>query len=871
MIVEVFGKRIQAYLRSSGYSQKELAAAIGIHYKVLSRKLHGAASSYFSYREIHDVILTLVNWRSISRREELFHLFAEAGIDASAIFRAAEWLEPPLNALDQQTSSTTIPADQPAPQHNLPAPVGQLIGRSWAVTRLLRLLGRAETRLVTLIGPGGSGKTRLALHVARELVETFPQGVWFVSFTGLSDPAMVPLAIAQGLNIKSAPDQNPLQSISSYLSQRQMLLVLDNFEHVEEASSAVEDLLAAAPGLKVLITSRIVLHLSGEHEFSVPPLDLPDPALAPGMSVAALTDYSAIQLFIERSQAVLPDFALTSENSSSIAQICASVDGLPLALELAAARIKVLTPATLLERLSLARLPLLTRVGKLPGKQISSRHQTLSNTIKWSYDLLHPDEQKWFRRLGVFIGGWTLESSETLINEITAAEKKSASVFESLDLLTQLVNNSLLARADDRHGYTRFTMLSTLREYALARLEAHGETEWLHDWHTCYFLRKAEKGELGLRGPRQLTALIRLTDARANLRAALEWSLQKAREGKLIYAFRPANGFPQEVASCRTLSQRPFPSEGLNAQESSLRLATAMRAYWEWQGLLAEARHWLNAALELPIDADAGPTLLAARARALSESARLMVLQNSQERALELADESISLWRDLNDPPGLASALFHRGWALHGKGEYVAASETYHEALELLSPTEDTWLYAQILLSLAATAGFTSDYEHARLYYARCRELFEQVGDKAAVADAWKDQGGILLIAGDLDEAIACLLISIQICRELDHKQYIATALGSLSFAFGLREVPDAETASLNSAQVQGAAESLMATIGLIPWTNTTPFIQAVRQYIRGRVDDERWQAAFNAGHALTLEQALELVVRLAQLPPDGS
>jgi predicted ATPase/transcriptional regulator with XRE-family HTH domain len=870
MIVEVFGKRIQTYLRSSGYSQKELAAAIGIHHKVLSRKLHGAASSYFSYREIHDLIIALANWQAISRREDLLNLFAEAGIDTSAIFRAAEWLEPPLNTLNQQLSSP-VPTDAPAPQHNIPAPLGQLIGRSWAVTRLMRLLGNAETRLVTLIGPGGSGKTRLALHVAHELVETFAQGVWFVSFTGLSDPAMVPLAIAQGLNIKSAPDQNPLHTISSYLSQRQMLLVLDNFEHVGEASGAVEDLLAAAPGLKVLITSRIVLHLPGEHEFSVPPLDLPDPTLASGMGVAVLMDYSAIQLFIERAQAVLPDFIVTSENGSAIAQICASVDGLPLALELAAARIKILTPITLLERLSQARLPLLTRVGKLPSKQVSSRHQTLSNTIKWSYDLLDPDEQKWFRRLGVFLGSWSLESSETLINEITAAEKRSATVFEPLDLLTQLVNNSLLARVDDAHGHTRFTMLSTLREYALARLEAHGETEWLHDWHACYFLRKAEKGELGLRGPRQLTLLIRLTDARANLRAALEWSLQKARQGKRIHAFPPANGLPQEVAGCRTLSQQPFSSEGISAHESILRLATAMRAYWEWQGLLAEARHWLNAALELPVDDGAAPTLLAARARAFSESARLMVLQNSQERALELADESIALWRPLDDAPGLASALFHRGWALHGKGEYAAARETYHEALELLSPTRDTWLYAQILLCLAAIAGFTSDYELARLYYARCRELFEQVGDKAAVADAWKDQGAILLIAGDLDEAIACLLTSIQICRELDHKQYIATALGSLSFAFGLREVPDAETASLNSAQVQGAAESLMATIGLTPWTNTTPFIQAVRQYIRVRVDDERWQAAFDTGHALTLEQALELVVRLAQLPPNGN
>ena len=862
MLVEIFGKRIQAYLRASGYKQNELADAIGIHPKVLSRKLNGTTNASFHYDEIHRLILVLVERQVFTRHEDLFSLFAEAQIDPASIFLASEWQESPLNTLAPDEQFAT-PGDQPVPRHNLPAPIGQLIGRSWAVTRLQQLLGQKNTRLVTLIGPGGSGKTRLAQHVARELVDTFAQGVWFISFTGVSDPDLVPLTIAQGLNIKSASDQKPLQSIITYLSQRQMLLVLDNFEHVGAASGTIEDLLAAVPGLKVLITSRIVLQLPGEHELSVPPLDLPDLALAPRMSTTEITGYSAIQLFVERAQAVLPDFVLTNENAAVIAQICANVDGLPLALELAAARIKMLPPATLLERLSQARLPLLAHVGRLTSRQISDRHKTLSDTIKWSYDLLNTDEQTWFRRLGVFIGGWALEGSETMMREITASENTSATTFWPLDLLTQLVNNSLLVRVDNVHGHARFTMLSTLREYALTRLDAHGETEWLRDWHTCYFLRKAEKGELDLRTSRQLTVLIRTTDARANLRAALEWSLSKAREGRLIHASSPFDGPPQKVANCRTLSQHHFPTEGVSALEVSLRLATAMRAYWEWQGLLTEARYWLNAALALPISAEAGPTLLAARARALSESARLAVLQNKQEKALELIDESSAIWRQLNDAPGLASALFHRGWALHGQGEYEAASVVYQEGLALLSPDKDTWLYAQILLCLAATAGFTSDFVNARLYYTRCRELFERTGDKSAIADAWKDQGAILILAGYLDEAITCLLTSIQICRELDHKQYIATALGSLSFAFGLREKPDPETASLNSAKVQGASESLMATIGLTPWTNTTDFIQMVRQHIRSHVDDARWQAAFNAGYSLTLEQSLELVVHL--------
>ncbi|HEX7734361.1 MAG TPA: tetratricopeptide repeat protein [Ktedonobacteraceae bacterium] len=867
MIVEVFGKRIQAYLRASGYQQKELATALGVHYKVLSRKLHGTDSSYFTHREIHDVILQLIDWQALTKREDLLDLFAEAEIDPATIFRASEWQEAPLKTLARREAPAATSLDHLTPHHNLPASTGQLIGRSWAVERLQQLLGHEGTRLVTLIGPGGSGKTRLALHVSLELLGTFAQRVWFVPFLGISDPEMVPLAIAQVLNIKSTSNQRPLQSIITYLSRRQALLVLDNLEHLGEASNIVEELLAAAPNLKILVTSRIVLRVPGEHEFSVPPLDLPDLTLITRMDTTTLANYSAIQLFVERARAVLPDFALTRENSELIARICVCVDGLPLALELAAARIKLLPPAILLERLSQARLPLLTRVSRFASKQPSSRHQTLRDTIQWSYDLLSTDEQAWFRRLGIFTEGWTLESFEIMMHEIAISERKSPATSSPLDLLTQLADHSLLARVATVQGYARFSMLSTLREYALERLEIHGETERIRDWHTCYFLGKAEKGEIELRGPRQIIALTRLIDASANLHAALEWSLSRARRGELIHVFTFPDGLHQEVASCCTLSRRTSPGAKVSAHEISLRLATALRACWEWQGALTEARYWLNAALELPIPPGAGPTLLAARARALSEAARLRHLQNDPEQALELASESISIWRTLDDPPGLASALFHRAWTLHGSGEYEAAKSVYQEALELISPHTDKWLYAEILLCQAAAFGFTSDFPQARLCYTRCRQLFEEVGDKAAVADAWKDQGGILLIAGEPDEAIDCLLTSIQICRELDHKQYIATALHWLSFAFGLRDLPDPENASLNSARVQGAAESLMATIGMIHWADTTPFIQAVRQYLRSRVSAEHWQAALNEGRALTLNQALELVARLAKSP----
>lgn len=869
MLIEIFGKRIQAFLRACGYTQKQLANELGMHHKVLSRKLNGTTQAYFTHLEIRALILVLVKWQVITRQEEILALLSETEIDASAIFRPTAWHEPPLNGLgSDKQKSPRVSTEQRPSLHNLSAPIGELIGRSWAVARLQQQLGRETIRLVTLIGPGGSGKTRLALRVAHELVSIFAQGAWFVSFASISDPSTVPLTMAQALNIKSAPGQQPLQSILTYLGRRHMLLVLDNFEHIAAARGMIEELLAAAPNLKILVTSRVVLGLPGEYEFSVPPLDLPDPALAAHLEVSSLATYSAIQLFVERAQAVLPAFTLTNENSAVVAQICACADGLPLALELAAARVKILSPTALLERLTQARLPLLTRVDHQPAGRTASRHQTLRNTITWSYNLLSRDEQVWFRRLGIFSDDWSLESAEAMMREISADEQNPCAPSSPLDLLTQLVNNSLLASTTDAHGAVSFTLLSTLREYALERLQACGETTWLHDWHACYYLRLAEAGEAHLHGPHQRGTLTRLTAARANLQAALQWSLQQARKGRLIHAFAPVQeqDAPPAVSMCRTFARSSFPAAGVSAREISLRLAAALRAYWEWLGFLGEVRYWLNAALALaPTATAAGPTQQAAHARALSESARLLVLQNEQERALAMVDESIALWRKLDDPPGLAIAQLHRGWALHGNNQYTAADQAYRDGLAVLSPTTDTWLYAELLLHLGATAGFTSDFEQARLYYTRCRELFTQIGDQSAVADAWKDQGGILILAGQYDEAIAYLLTSVQMCRALDHKQYIATALGLLSFAFGLHEKPDAETASLSSAQVQGAAESLMSTIGLTPWTETTPFIQAVRQHIRSRVDAERWQAALDSGRALSLSQALDLIFRLAQ------
>ncbi len=864
--VRTFSDSVQKYLRTSGYSQKELADTLGLHPKVLSRKLHGSGNARLTHLEVQCIIKTLARWRVITTQNEALQLLELAQMRSTS-FSADEWQTPPLSTLATKraqplpSSSSGLPMS--ISQHNLPAPTTRLIGREWAVQRLHHLLGRDEVRLVTLLGPGGSGKTRLALHVASELVGSFAQGVWLVALGGVSDPALVPMSITQALHLTPTPDLPPLQSLVAYLRNKQLLLVLDNFEQIGEASVSVGELLAAAPGLKVLVTSRVVLHLYGEHEFSVPPLDVPDPSIA--VEKAELAHYGSIQLFVERAQAVVPDFALTEENASVIAQICTRVDGLPLALELAAARVKILPPALLLERLSRARLSVLTR----GARNLPSRQQTLRNTIIWSYDLLSKAEQAWFARLGVFTGGWSLEAVEAMMQSAAADQEDTPVINCPEDILEQLADNSLLVRLPAVDGQARFTMFETLREYALERLITQGEFERLRDWHACYYLREAEVAEIGLRGPQQLVWLAKLTADRENFRAALAWSLQQARTGMRIRAFsffeQGSLKESRKVAGSMTLSSQRDASAELLAVELCLRLASALRHYWEWQGNLAEARYWLGAALEAPLGDEVRETVLAARAKALSESSRLMSLHNDQTRALALAEESIALGRQLDDPIRLAGTMLHRGWAAHAMGEYETAKRAYQEGLEYLSTMDDTWIRAQLLLHLAAAVGFIGNFEEMRSFYTQSRELFEQLGDKSAVADLTKDQGGMSLLEGNCTMAIDWLLKSLKLCYELDHKQYMTTGMCWLSIAFGMSGEPDPVTASIRSAQLEGIATSLEETIGLTGWAKDNPLVQMVRQQIRSRVDEQSWEAAVAAGRALTLEQAIDLACRLGE------
>jgi len=443
---------------------------------------------------------------------------------------------PPLKTLDTHPN-------------NLPVQLTSLIGREQEIATVQRLLSREDVRLLTLTGPGGTGKTRLGLQVAAELSDRLADGVFFVNLAPISDPALVVPTIAQTLEVKETGNQSLLDLLKVSLRDKHLLLLLDNFEQVISAASQVANLLAACPKLKVMVTSRVVLHVRGEQEVAVPPLAVPDPTHVPGL--VTLSQYGAVALFIARAQAVKPEFQVTNANAPAVAEICARLDGLPLAIELAAARSKLLPPQALLARLS-QRLALLTS----GARDVPARQQTLRNTIAWSYQLLDPYERRLFQQLSIFAGGCNLEAIEAICG---ALPDGAGQVLEGV---TSLLDKSLLQQTEQEGGEPRFVILETIREYGLEQLTASGEMGVAQHAHAAYYLALVEEAEIG--GPQQVMWLERLEREHDNLRAALRWLLEQ---------------------------------EGAGQHEMALRLGSALNGFWYLRGHNSEGRTYLEQAL----------------------------------------------------------------------------------------------------------------------------------------------------------------------------------------------------------------------------------------------------------------------------------
>ncbi len=529
-----------------------------------------------------------------------------------------------------------LPADFPPPKtldshpNNLPMQPTPFIGREREVTTVCALLRHPEVRLLTLTGPGGMGKTRLGLQVAAELADQFADGVFLVPLAPVSDPEQVGPAIIQALSISDLSGQSPLTVLKKALKDRQMLLLVDNFEQVIKAAVLMAELLAACSELTILVTSRVVLHVQAEHEFAVPPLSLPNLKHLPDL--VSLSQYEAVALFIQRAQAVKVDFAITNANAPAVVGICVRLDGMPLAIELAAARAKVFPPQILLSRLEQGLAMLTGGARDLPVRQ-----QTLRGAISWSYDLLAPEEQQLFRRLSVFVNGCTWEAAEVVCR--AAGEP----VGEIMDRLASLVDKSLLRQKESAEGEPRFWMLHVLREFGLEHLASAGETQASCHAHALYYLRLAEEAEPHIKGSQQSMWLERLEREHDNLRAALHWLIE------------------QEEAAL------------------ALRLSAALWYFWYMRGYLSEGRRWLEIALGLRNMQEK----TSVRAKALCGLGQLILYQGDFPTSGPLLEESADLARELGDKKDLSRSLMYLAKLRVLQGNDAAARALIEEGLAL--------------------------------------------------------------------------------------------------------------------------------------------------------------------------------------------
>jgi predicted ATPase/class 3 adenylate cyclase len=720
--------------------------------------------------------------------------------------------------------------------NNLPLQLTSFVGRAQELDEVKQLL--AEGRFLTLTGPAGSGKTRLALQVASDLRERYPAGVFFVGLATVRDPKLVASAIAQALGIAEIAGRSVVESLKDYLRSKSMLLLLDNFEQVMGAAPLIADLLAACGQITLLVTSREALRLSGERVFRVPPLDGPDPAALP--SLASLSRFAAVELFVQRAQAIKPDFRLTSEIAPAVADICHRLDGLPLAIELAAARIKLLSPQAILARLE-RRLDFLTG----GARDLPARQQTLRDAIAWSYDLLDESEQALFRRLSVFVGGWTLEAAEAIAGDGSGRRP-------SLDQIGSLVDKSLLRYVEGAEGEPRFVLLEVLREFALEALARHGEQASLRERHARFFLALAEQGQASLERAGQADWIDRMEQEHDNLRAALEWSQATPGQEDLCW-----------------------------------RLASALGLFWEARGYFSEGRERLSALLGAP--AAAGRTV--ARASLLARAAELAYRQSDFSATATLAAESLSIWRDVGDQRGIASALLKLGNAATESGDYETAAGLLAEALTIWRELDDRHGTARALISSGWTAlrsgnhplakarmeealaisraledsrsmGFElsglgevalreGDYPRATRLLEESLALRRQLGNKWGVGVSLGTLGWVALRAGDWSRAKARLSESLEVRQEIGDKGGSAWCLERLA------EVALAQSQPEKAVCLLAAASALRESIGSVIDPVDRREYENRRDALRAQVGEARFAARWNEGRGLSFEQAV--------------
>ena len=815
----LFREKVVTARRQAGHQQTELADTLGINAQVLSRKLYGLKQASLTDTEVIQMIKVLASWQAVTTQAEAIELLLLMGLQVTFI-SSQEWQTAPLKHLDANIASSP-PVPVASSSGHFPAPLTSLVGREIHIQLLLNTLRQPTVQLLTLLGTGGVGKTRLAQAVTQAARQDFADGVFFVSLASIHDAALVPSIVAQILHLsESVPNKSPAGQetitqqdvLKRFLSDKNLLLVLDNVEQLPAIRSFISDLLSSAPSLKILVTSRVILHLSGEHTFDVAPLDLCTPDQLGDLD--AVSQVPAIRLFVERAQAVNPTFRLDSHNVPTVAEICTRLDGLPLAIELAAARTKMYSLSALLQKLvdrqSLTFL-------RSRAHNVLPRHRTLYETLDWSYELLDPAEQCLFLRLGVFLGGWTAQA----VLAICLATDQTATLDDALERIEALIDQSLVkctlpaGGSQDVSLEPRFYFLETIREYSRGRLEACGEHAELQRQHATYYLTFVESVKSDLFGPRQIRAVSRLACEQDNLRAALEWAL--------------ANEETEIVQ----------------------RICAVLGKFWEVRSQFHEAHRWIDAALGMTPETH--PSI---RAQLLMAASRLALWETACERSRELAQEALALYEALENVEGKTSAHFLMGDAWHIQGEYTQATRYFEECLPLFHEQKDWSNYAFTLSRLGAMTALQGKVQEAWTQLNEALPLQREYSEPNFLNITLVYLGMLASQQGDPVQALTFLREGLLLARQTGSHYLLCMALMNIGCSLGALQEPS------YTARICSAAEALFETLNTKVAKAYDQLYHLYLDHMKSQVGETLWQTWWAEGKMLSQEEVIALALQ---------